>query len=724
MKTLITTILILISFSQADAKWERINGPYGGNIISVSFIDNIVFVGTSMSGVYGYDIEEENFFDLNYEMQNLGGIVKVAKHKDLLYLVSGYDVYVKPLTGGKWSLLELNRTDNYRHMFRDILFIGDTILCATSFGVVFSPDLGATWEYRNEGLIADIFVTYLAMKGDTLLSGVTGSLHYSIDMGMNWIKFDINTSNISTLKVIDNNIYFASVDPSSPYHDGLLKSINGGETWFNIGLKDKIVTDLVVMGDRIFASTRYSGIFVSPYDNQSDTEEPYNWTEINQGLINPNTSSPFKINRLEIVNNKIWAGTEAAGIFELTNATDTWYQLEYIKVPAHTNLVSITENNFYCGTAGNGVYTSQDSGESWNKSNEGLKNESNTSTIAKIISGKLYSTINYESLFNRLYMHNPIEDKWICLTESLSNLIIFDFAVIENRILLSTSSGFYLSENDGQTWFKNESEELKTNIRSVTNIGSTIFICTDSGVFKSLDYGKTFEKTSNTGGSQIISNFDKLYLRANQELFLSTDFGLSWYSILSFKGSDERFQALREYKNIIFVSTYWFNIVMPSDGRVIYTVNDGLEWNDISAGLYNTSWVKDFAFSGDEVLAATYAGVYRAKLSDFGIEVSVAENEIETYNYLYTYPPFPMPARSEVSTRIVFDTSTDIAVENIAVYDIYGRKLPTKESLRFEQETFYSGNIIWDCSAVEPGVYIIRINHGTEVRAVKVMVGI
>jgi hypothetical protein len=163
---------------------------------------------------------------------------------------------------------------------------------------------------------------------------------------------------------------------------------------------------------------------------------------------------------------------------------------------------------------------------------------------------------------------------------------------------------------------------------------------------------------------------------------------------------------------------------MPSDGRVIYTVNDGLEWNDISAGLYNTSWVKDFAFSGDEVLAATYAGVYRAKLSDFGIEVSVAENEIETYNYLYAYPPYPVPARSEVQTKIYFDSSKDIAVENIAVYDIYGRKLPTKESLRFEQETFYSGNIIWDCSAVEPGVYIIRINHGTEVRAVKVMVGI
>jgi hypothetical protein len=103
--------------------------------------------------------------------------------------------------------------------------------------------------------------------------------------------------------------------------------------------------------------------------------------------------------------------------------------------------------------------------------------------------------------------------------------------------------------------------------------------------------------------------------------------------------------------------------------------------------------------------------------------VSVAENEIEQKNYLYTYPPYPMPARSEVRAKIYFDSSTEISVENMAVYDIYGRKLPTKESLRLEQETFYSGYIIWDCAGVEPGVYIIRINHGTEVRAVKVMVG-
>jgi hypothetical protein len=102
--------------------------------------------------------------------------------------------------------------------------------------------------------------------------------------------------------------------------------------------------------------------------------------------------------------------------------------------------------------------------------------------------------------------------------------------------------------------------------------------------------------------------------------------------------------------------------------------------------------------------------------------ISSVDIDIETQNYLYAYPPYPLPATNEVRSLIYWDTSTDIENDEMTVYNIYGKKVAGKEKIRIDKLTNYSGNLVWDCSEVPSGIYIIYITHGTESRAVKVIV--
>ena len=112
--------------------------------------------------------------------------------------------------------------------------------------------------------------------------------------------------------------------------------------------------------------------------------------------------------------------------------------------------------------------------------------------------------------------------------------------------------------------------------------------------------------------------------------------------------------------------------------------------------------------------------LYWMRLKD-SIDTSV-DYEVENKNYLYSYPPYPLPAMNEVRSLIYWDTSIEIDIEQIAVYNIFGAKVAGHDKIRLDKLTAYSGNLVWDCSGVESGIYVIHLKHGTESRIIKVIV--
>lgn len=94
----------------------------------------------------------------------------------------------------------------------------------------------------------------------------------------------------------------------------------------------------------------------------------------------------------------------------------------------------------------------------------------------------------------------------------------------------------------------------------------------------------------------------------------------------------------------------------------------------------------------------------------------------EKDNYLFNYLPSPIPASTEVRTLLYWDNSISFDKENIKIFNINGVEVGREQDISLDIINSYSGNLIWNCTNVPDGVYLIRISHGNKKRTIKVMV--
>ena len=158
------------------------------------------------------------------------------------------------------------------------------------------------------------------------------------------------------------------------------------------------------------------------------------------------------------------------------------------------------------------------------------------------------------------------------------------------------------------------------------------------------------------------------------------------------------------YTNDLYDFSKWKKYIFPNGGNVIRTFS---KYGDTFFARYVDSLHDD--------------NIYWLKISSLDT-TSVEENEIEELNYLYAFPPFPIPAKNYIKTLIYWDLSLDIDKDEIAVYNIYGEQICGRERIRIDKKNSYSGWLVWDCSDVESGIYFIKINHGTRTLYLKVLV--
>ena len=82
---------------------------------------------------------------------------------------------------------------------------------------------------------------------------------------------------------------------------GIFKSIDNGAYWTFLGLRNQLVTSMVVNGSNIFASTwNGGGVFIS-------TNNRDNWSAVNNGLPN------MFVNALAMSANNLFAGLISVG---------------------------------------------------------------------------------------------------------------------------------------------------------------------------------------------------------------------------------------------------------------------------------------------------------------------------------------------------------------------------------------------------------------------------
>lgn len=96
--------------------------------------------------------------------------------------------------------------------------------------------------------------------------------------------------------------------------------------------------------------------------------------------------------------------------------------------------------------------------------------------------------------------------------------------------------------------------------------------------------------------------------------------------------------------------------------------------------------------------------------------------EIVSAAYLYSYPPYPNPARNEVKAEIFWEPTNDINSFELAVYDIMGAKVAGRDKISLAPGKPWQGTLTWNCGNVPSGIYFIRISGAGASKTVPVVV--
>ena len=112
--------------------------------------------------------------------------------------------------------------------------------------------------------------------------------------------------------------------------------------------------------------------------------------------------------------------------------------------------------------------------------------------------------------------------------------------------------------------------------------------------------------------------------------------------------------------------------------------------------------------------------IFRGKAIDT-VSSDIVE-EIESMTYLYSFPPYPLPAKARVQALIYWDPVYNIDDAEIIIANSNGDQIGGREDIEIIKLARYKGYISWDCSDQVSGVYFIYIKHGTGIRTIKVII--
>jgi len=254
---------------------------------------------------------------------------------------------------------------------------------------------------------------------------------------------------------------------------------------------------------------------------------------------------------------------------------------------------------------------------------------------------------------------------------------------------------------------------FKINLYNLTNNGKDINIVGNPNI--DISNFKILKDKSFISSQLVYSDINKFI----ENIYKSTDFGETWKLTYSGEAQDNS-----RYTNAVFeedVDTIYF----VNQIKILKSTNKGETWvrENFKNYIYSTN-----GFSSKNNIKYLITGspsntvLNKSIKTDFVSSVEIIENNIEDINYLYTMPPFPNPSTNTITTKIYWDSSIDINLENIGIYDIMGNKIIANDNIRLEKLNNYSGNLIWDTSNQPKGTYLLKIQHGNNTKSVKVVV--
>ena len=709
---LFVLVCVISTLSLTASIWERVEGVYG-KVKTELLIDfnNKLFVqsGTPKQKIFthspdGWKVDTDSF------ITSIGKITAFKFNNNMAFVSTTNGNFRTLDSGETWEIVDSVTLSNLVISGRTIF--GQGFLTKDKLYKL-EPN-SKTWQpvtfLNNDNKIDTVIADYLESEGRIILAADGAYLnkgegvYISIDNGKNWFKSKSFNGKVTSLE-IHNEILFVGASDKHIY-----KSIDYGETWI-------VDTNKTMPIDK-FISTDFG--FVAAVNNIADLYEGESgihiskdngniWEKINFGIEGKT------IRQFEEVNGEIFALDNDKDVYKYSVSANRWslQEIHYDSLLC-SDLVVFKDTLFTSGKQ-RGIIYSTNNGNNWDIFN--LELDRISLTANKMMRNENLFVLFVNGLnYNYFLSSSDYGKNWISNVIPNSNLT--DILLLDEKLIATTENGVKYSTDNGATFKDLTGGELDSGMqvgRVFIDEYKNIYISTTKGLLQSTNNGRDwniFITKENMLNSNIWYTIVKNNVRVfgfNEEgdLFITENQGGDWQLI-----GDE----ISEYYAPNDVLEIDNSLVVVVGGGVVISNDKGVNWNSFlieSKHEDGSPYVlRKVVEKNGYLIAATDYGIWKAKLSDLGIVKSIVESETNQ-NTLVVSPPYPQPARSAVTIEY---GDYRLSKQEIAIYNIEGRELKKQEI------TINNNSITWDCSLVQPGIYLINIKHGTKEKAVKVVV--
>lgn len=652
-----------------------------------------------------------------------GSTLRFKYYNDTAYTITGNKPYYTTNDGLNWIMFDT--PDSLKT--RDMIITQKGIFLGTETGIFKSSDGGLTWQ-DIECEFSNIYV--MEFINDRIYVGSSIGMHISEDFGENWFYNDLSGMGVVRTITGKDSVVYAGLD-----NKGLYKTTDNGYAWKSIkgSLKTEYVVNITLDGNRVYVLLSVGIMFEFNYGLYYTEDDGANWIQI------PTPKDFRSYSTMFLSENIILLGISYNGLHRSTDNGATWAKVSNGFTSVYPYYLKLYGNKLFAATS-SGIYMSMDNGYSWERRSNGLKCFSIRSIVERD------NTIFIGSQNDGVYKSTDFGNSWVSVNNNLQCLNISYLSVQgdnlyagafaggtfmstdnganwqqmhqdnadstflnyvyslyshENTFYVGGSSGINSTSDGGQTWKFLDPDTSKSNyyVKAMIIHDGVFYAGTSLGLFVSSDNGDSWNLKLSSQARDFTVWQDKVFAATNGGVFYTSDNGENWTQANT--GNIQSFFSAASHENLVIAGDI-------EDGYVIFSSDGGNSWffsNNFGADNY----IYDLAVIGEYIFAGIgEKGIYKTLFEGFETTGIQDESDAESKLDLVAYPA---PASDVVNISIT-NVDYELNINDVLIYDIYGRLINTSGKITLENLPPNSTKISWSCSDVPNGIYSVNFSSG------------